>query len=78
MVADLFAWLYDDVRTRLPMLSTAAVGLLQLRRLCAFLRTHCHIKILSGTKKAALANRLVAELLKGAQHVDGRSNGAAR
>ena len=70
LVADLFAWLYDDVGTRLPMLCDGAVAFLQHRRLCTFLRTCCHIKILPGVKKAALAARLRYELLKDAQHAD--------
>ena len=70
LVADLFAWLYDDVGTRLPMLCDGAVAFLQHRRLCTFLRTCCHIKILPGAKKAALAARLHDELLKDAQHAD--------
>ena len=70
LVADLFAWLYDDVGTRLPMLCDGAVAFLQQRRLCTFLRTCCHIKLLPGVKKAALAARLRDELLKDALHAD--------
>ena len=70
LVADLFAWLNDDVGTRLPMLCDGAVAFLQQRRLCTFLRTCCHIKLLPGVKKAALAARLRDELLKDALHAD--------
>ena len=54
LVADLFAWLYDDVGTRLPMLCDGAVAFLQHHRLCTFLRTYCHIKILNGATKSSI------------------------
>ena len=70
LVAALFAWLSDDVGTRLPMLCDQAVACLHYRQLCTFLRYCCHIKLLPGVKKAALAARLRDELLKDAQHAD--------
>ena len=44
------------------------MAFLQHQCLCTFLRTYCHIKILNGAKKAALAARLRDELLRDAQH----------
>ena len=70
LVAALFAWLSDDVGARLPMLCDGAVAFLHYQRLCTFLRTRCHIKILNGARKAALAARLRDELLKDALHAD--------
>ena len=49
-------------------LCDGAVAFLQHRQLCTFLRNCCHIKLLPGVKKAALAARLRDELLKDAQH----------
>ena len=78
LVADLFAWLSDDVGTRLPLLCDGAVAFLQHRQLCTFLRDCCHIKLLPGVRKAALAARLRDELLKDAQHADiSKAGGAA-
>ena len=54
LVAALFAWLSDDVGARLPMLCDGAVAFLQRQRLCTFLRTYCHIKILNGAKKSSI------------------------